>query len=149
MDPVNPNELMGEFLDFVKKIVTGKRQNDYGTPTQNHGCTARMWTAYMERKGLCVTLTAEDVCMFNILQKISRGAHSLNEDTLMDIAGYSANAASIQAEKAELTVTEKPLNGTIGKDFDVPLPVSPFQAGVTAHAERLNDLAAATREATS
>ncbi len=80
-------------LDEAARIVDGPRRISYGTPRENHECTAAMWSAYLGR-----TITAQDVCMLNILQKASRGAHQvrsgryLERDTLVDIAGYARNA---------------------------------------------------------
>jgi hypothetical protein len=42
-----------------------------------------------------IKLDAMDVCFFNILQKISRAANRTTRDTLVDIAGYAANAEMI------------------------------------------------------
>ena len=80
-------------LDEAKFIVAGKRQNDYGSPAENHGCTATMWSAYLYRRfGLEACITGRDVCLMNILQKVSRDANSPQHDNAVDIAGYAENA---------------------------------------------------------
>jgi|WetSurMetagenome_2_1015567.scaffolds.fasta_scaffold264258_2 hypothetical protein len=81
-------------LLMADTIVSGNRRNDYGTPLENHSRTARLWSAYLKR-----TVSAEDVCMLNILQKISRGMHSITPDTLVDICGYARNIQIIQNER--------------------------------------------------
>ena len=77
---------MGSILDEAKEIVDGSRRNDYGTPKENHQRTADLWSTY-----LGVKISAEQVCMLNILQKISRSMNKTTRDTLVDIAGYARN----------------------------------------------------------
>lgn len=51
-----------------------------------------MWSAYLSRKtGQSITLSAKDVCFLNILQKVSRCACGVTEDSVTDIAGYAKN----------------------------------------------------------
>jgi hypothetical protein len=80
-----------DVLTEAASIVKGARQWDYGTPADNHGRTAAMWSAY-----LGVPITARDVCMMNVLQKVSRYRHSPHRDSLVDIAGYARNAELCQ-----------------------------------------------------
>lgn len=68
-------------------VVHGPRRESYGTPAENHGRTAALWSAY-----LGVPITARQVCMLNMLQKVSRDAHRPGHDNLVDIAGYAENA---------------------------------------------------------
>lgn len=68
-------------------IVSGARQDSYGSPRENHGRTASLWSSY-----LGIPVSARDVCMLNILQKVSRDAHRPGRDNLLDIAGYARNA---------------------------------------------------------
>ncbi len=85
-----------EIMVTAETIVNGDRQADYGHPRDNHGCTADLWTAYLNRKlGIEIIIDAHDVCMLNILQKISRDAHKRKDDTLVDIVGYGLNAAMV------------------------------------------------------
>jgi hypothetical protein len=91
-------ETMAAVLDEAKEIVSGPRNKDYGAPSENHGCTATMFSAYLSRKmGTPVKVSARDVTMFNILQKISRDANCPSRDNAVDIAGYSANAEACSA----------------------------------------------------
>ena len=81
--------------------VNGARQKDYGHPLLNHTCTAQLMSSYLSRKyGRAIGLDAEDVCFFNILQKVSRGANDVTPDTLVDIAGYAENVAMVKDERA-------------------------------------------------
>lgn len=80
-----------DVLDKAKAIVYGPRQAEHGKPIDNHTRTATMWGAY-----LGIEITARDVCMLNILQKVSRDAHKKGEDNLIDIAGYTLNAELVE-----------------------------------------------------
>lgn len=79
-------------LETASKAVHGARGRDYGTPTDNHGCTAALVRRYLERRYGSAQFDALDVCAFNMLQKISRLANTPNHrDSLVDIAGYAEN----------------------------------------------------------
>lgn len=82
----------GSVLLEAEQIVNGARRETYGAPKENHERTASLWTAYLSGR---LTLTARDVCMLNILQKISRDRHSPKRDNLVDGIGYFANAAEL------------------------------------------------------
>lgn len=79
----------------AQEIIHGDRNDDYGSPLANHSKTASLWSAY-----LGVQVTPEDVCILNILQKISRSCHKMKRDNLVDIAGYAGNIEMIQEERA-------------------------------------------------
>jgi hypothetical protein len=82
-------------LDLVRN-----RGGDYGTPAQNHQLTADLMSAFLSRKARqTITITAEDVCMFNILQKISRLAYTSKDDSYADIAGYVENVAMLRPDQ--------------------------------------------------
>lgn len=74
-------------LQEAQRIVDGPRREHYGEPKANHGRTAALWSAF-----LGVPISMRQVCVLNILQKISRDAHSPQRDNLTDIAGYARNA---------------------------------------------------------
>lgn len=89
-------------LDEAALVTSEARQWSYGTPADNHGRTAALWSAY-----LGIPISTRQVCMLNILQKISRDANKLPpdaseaavresnrslRDNLVDIAGYARNA---------------------------------------------------------
>lgn len=79
-------------LQRADEIVHGSRNETYGDPKQNHETTAALFSEFMRRRyGTFPELTPEDVCWFNICQKMSREAHCKTDDGLTDIAGYSAN----------------------------------------------------------
>jgi hypothetical protein len=74
-------------LEEAAELTRGPRAAAYGTPAENHGRTAALWSAY-----LGVSISARDVCMLNVLQKLSRDRHSPGRDNLVDVAGYAENA---------------------------------------------------------
>lgn len=81
-------------LEEAARIVDGPRRADYGTPLENHGRTAALWSAY-----LGVPITPRQVCMLNVLQKVSRDAHAPKRDNLVDIAGYARNAELCETQE--------------------------------------------------
>jgi hypothetical protein len=86
--------------------LTEERGNDYGTPQDNHNRTACLVQSYLSGKYgyncSLPSLTAEDVCYFNILQKISRDMHGSNKkDTLDDIQGYVDNLKVMRGQSDE------------------------------------------------
>ena len=86
-------------MDPIEDIVN-ERGKDYGHPSINHNRTARLYTAYLESTGR-KEISAHDVCMLNILQKISRTLNgNPTEDTLQDIAGYALNAQIVEDSRS-------------------------------------------------
>lgn len=84
-------------LEEAARISSGDRQRYYGHPADNHGNTAELWAAYLERRfGTGVALTARDVCLMMILLKVSRDANAVKRDNLVDICGYARNAEQIE-----------------------------------------------------
>lgn len=81
-------------LSEAYQIVHGKRGEDYGAPLDNHSRTAAFWSTY-----LGMTITPEQVCFLNMLQKISRSMNALTRDSLVDLAGYAANVEMVQLER--------------------------------------------------
>ena len=80
-------------LAEAAEVVDGPRQSDYGHPHENHGCTAALMAAYLCRKyGRDQRFDALDVCVFNVLQKVSQLANTPDHhDSLVDICGYVRN----------------------------------------------------------
>lgn len=80
-------------IAFEASDIVEERGRDYGPPSENHSCTARMWSSYLERRyGWSPKLDAEDVCWLNVLQKISRQAHVRKRDNKVDVIGFVINA---------------------------------------------------------
>lgn len=78
-------------LKKAEEGVYGDRFAEYGHPAENHARTAELWSVFLGRE-----VTATDVCMMNILQKVSRGVNKVTPDTVVDIAGYAENIGIIE-----------------------------------------------------
>ena len=97
-------------LEEANDIVHGDRNTSYGDPSGNHETTAILFSHFLSRKygkGTTPLLNAEDVCIFNILQKISREASSHRRDNLVDIAGYAANIEMIKDQEISTIHSER------------------------------------------
>ena len=93
-------DMLGQFCDDVKDIVTSSRHKSYGAPEENHSRTARYWNLWLKDRGLLrdgKCLAATDVTILNALQKISREAHWPLRDNMIDLAGYAANTEACRA----------------------------------------------------
>lgn len=67
------------------EIVTNDRQASYGTPENNFGVIADLWTTYLD-----VPIRADDVAAMMILLKVARHKNARSMDNAVDIAGYAA-----------------------------------------------------------
>ena len=85
-------------LQEADEIIHGKRNDDYGSPLANHSQTATLWNTYLNYKKV-KEISAKDVCIMNILQKISRYQNKPTRDTIVDIAGYTGNLEMINDEE--------------------------------------------------
>jgi hypothetical protein len=85
-------------LEEAAHITATDRQRAYGHPSDNHGNTAALWKAYIERRfGVSLgDFDARDVCMMMVLLKVSRDANLRTHDNLVDICGYARNAEMIR-----------------------------------------------------
>jgi len=78
-------------LEEAIEITGGDRNKDYGKPEDNHKRTAAFWTHYLGYK-----VNARQVCMMNVLQKISRDVAHPKRDNIVDIPGYCRNIWMIE-----------------------------------------------------
>lgn len=86
----------GELLDKAKTIINGEREEHYGSPEDNFGTIAELWTAYLKRTSPTVYITTADVANLMILLKVARLASDYShEDSWVDIAGYAACGSEI------------------------------------------------------
>ena len=95
-----------EILKAAEKIVSGERQEQYGSPEDNFAVIARYWECYLDARtknsgsDATFTLDADDVAAAWRHLKVGRqstGAGSA--DTWIDIAGYAACGGQVQTEK--------------------------------------------------
>ena len=86
--------LRSDILDETKKVICGKREEDYGSPFINFTRTAEMWSCYLGDR-----ITPNDVCNMMILLKIARMQTGgiFCDDNFIDIAGYAALGGEIAA----------------------------------------------------
>lgn len=76
------------------------RGDDYGTPSTNHQLTADLFSAWLSRRlRQDIRLSAEDVCLLNAIQKMSRLAFRTKNDSLLDISGYVENIAMLHPKQ--------------------------------------------------
>lgn len=84
-----------EILEKAKDIVSGQREQDYGSPEDSFASIARLWTAY---RG--VDFDAVDVAMMMALLKIARiSSGHATADSFVDLAGYAACGGEIALKK--------------------------------------------------
>ena len=83
-----------EILNAAEKCVCGEREQDYGTPEDNFGLIALLWSVYTGH-----SLTSKDVAMMMCLLKIARIKSGKSMDSFVDLAGYAACAGGIDANK--------------------------------------------------
>ena len=74
-----------DVLREAERCVCGQREQDYGSPEDNFGTIARLWTVYTGR-----TITPVDVAMMMALLKIARIGKGKTKDSFVDLAGYAA-----------------------------------------------------------
>jgi hypothetical protein len=90
--PVVPTRVA--MLSEAVHLTSGDRDKEYGPPHNNLSDCAALFTAYLQSKyDVDLTLDAEDVAWFNVLQKIARTFSGVvKPDTYVDAAAYSAIA---------------------------------------------------------
>ncbi len=89
-----------EILAEAEKCVCGDREQDYGSPEDNFGTAADLWTPYIQRACVqpdgSILITSKDVAVLQILLKIARIASGIPKaDNWIDLAGYAACGGEI------------------------------------------------------
>jgi len=69
------------------RLITGDRNDSYGTPDQDFSGIAAMWTGLLNTR-LTSPITAEDVPLMMCALKLRRQAHKAKADNLIDAHGY-------------------------------------------------------------
>lgn len=89
--PTDTPTTRAEILDAAKAIVTGDREKQYGSPEDNFGIIARLWSTYAGH-----SFTPVDVAMMMTLLKVARiKTGHYKADSYIDACGYLACAAEI------------------------------------------------------
>lgn len=92
--PTDTPTTRAEILDAAKKIVTGEREKQYGSPEDNFDVIARFWTTYAGH-----SFTPVDVAVMMTLLKVARiKTGHYKTDSYIDACGYLACAAEIAEE---------------------------------------------------
>lgn len=80
-------------LKTASEMISGERNNQYGSPEESFSTIARLWNVYLNncRNGRDF-ITKTDVAMMMILLKVARTNGEPTKDSLVDIAGYAALA---------------------------------------------------------
>jgi hypothetical protein len=78
-------------LKTASEIISGERNDQYGSPEESFSTIARLWNVYLNncRNGRDF-ITKTDVAMMMILLKVARTNGEPTKDSLVDIAGYAA-----------------------------------------------------------
>ena len=93
-------------LDRAKTCVMGKREQDYGSPEDNFGMIAELWTVYLGSE--VIRITPGDVAMMMALLKIARIRNGGGTgDSFVDLAGYAACGAEVSEKGFESAAKKK------------------------------------------
>ena len=79
---------MNTRTDILKEadgLINGPRQEHYGSPAENFGVIADMWSAYLGH-----AVSPADVCHMMALLKIARLRNGPHRDSSVDACGYMA-----------------------------------------------------------
>lgn len=88
---------LGDLLDEAKKIITGERQDAYGSPEDSFALIGSLWGAYLGR-----AITPREVADMMMLFKVARlKGQKPTRDTYRDIAGYAGIAADRMLEQLD------------------------------------------------
>ena len=93
-DPINSWAYADEHLLEVADQVVNRRDEQYGQCHDHHSGTAALWSVF-----LGFTVTPAQVSTLFILDKIIRSRKEDKPDHWVDIAGYAAVHAKVQAEE--------------------------------------------------
>lgn len=91
--PADPDASGRErLLRDAARVVCGERSEAYGAVEDCFGSIADMWAAYLAHP-----ITARDVANMMVLLKVARNARPGHRDNWVDIAGYAACGAEVDA----------------------------------------------------
>lgn len=87
-----PTPAPESILMEAERIVNGARRGSYGTPENNFGRIAALWTAYLNGKpNGPLPITPQDTALMMIGMKMARLIETpRHRDSIVDIAGYAA-----------------------------------------------------------
>jgi hypothetical protein len=77
-------------IQEASDITSGARNAAYGTPEDNFKRIARLWTAYLQNKGIEAEVSASDVGAMMRLMKEARIQNTPDHrDSFVDLIGYA------------------------------------------------------------
>ena len=86
-----------EILEAAEKNICGRREQDYGSPENNFGIIANLWTVW-----LCTPVTPVDVAVMMGMMKMARvKGNPAYADNWIDLAGYAACGGEIGGGMSE------------------------------------------------
>lgn len=98
--PTDPERV--KVLREAAALITGDRQQDYGTPQENFGRSADLINArfsHLFRDG--AKFSPSDIAVLMLLMKVARSVQSPKRDTFVDMAGYAALGFELSQESVE------------------------------------------------
>ena len=86
-----------EILDIAKQMVSGDREQDYGSPENNFLRIANLWNSYLTGRSTAF-IESRDVAAMLALLKIARIASgNAKDDNWVDLAGYAACGGELES----------------------------------------------------
>ena len=95
------------FLNKAREIICHDREGQYGSPEDNFGLIAELWTAYLGSE--TITISPKDVAWMMALMKAARDRNGIryHEDNFVDAIGYLACGGEIASEEDEAMLIER------------------------------------------
>lgn len=102
--------LRSAVLHTAANLITGQRQQDYGTPQENFQRIADFWNTHLEKKLLPgEKISPRQVAEMMMLLKIARTINSPTEDSYVDSAGYAGIAAELAHDERIIQIMSEPM----------------------------------------
>ncbi len=83
-----------QVLKEASQLINFDRARHYGDASENFGCIATMWSAYLGG----YPISASDVCHMMAMLKIARLRNGSHRDSSVDCAGYMALGAEVAGD---------------------------------------------------
>tara|TARA_R110000764_G_scaffold154627_1_gene242477 strand:+ start:347 stop:643 length:297 start_codon:yes stop_codon:yes gene_type:complete len=87
-------------LDEAKALITGERQDTYGSAQSSFETIGALWSIYLRNRSLSLSkegadLSAYDVAYMMSIMKAARLMNGYDKDSNRDMIGYAALAAEM------------------------------------------------------
>lgn len=90
------NPKRAQILQEASSLITGQRQQDYGTPEENFQRIADLWTIHLQKiLKVDMKISPRQVAELMMLLKIARTIQSPTDDSYVDMAGYAGIAGEL------------------------------------------------------